>query len=143
MERVGSIEAVNAVGPDHSVLKLNELLVGGGGRIGADEESGFLHGEVSKSFDLLDKCFLISLQLEFHVDFAIMNLVLFSEIVLVYHSDGVTVLTGKLALAWSFLFLFHEVYAKNYAAVSGNAVVEVLASAHAHVVHVCTHYVSI
>ena len=84
----------------------------GSERVDAKENASPLNRKEGQRLDLLHKSFLIPLQLELHIDFAVMDLVLVAEIVFVYQSYRILVLSGKLALSWRFLFLLHEVDAE-------------------------------
>lgn len=111
----------------------------GSERVDAKENASPLNRKEGQRLDLLHKSFLIPLQLELHIDFAVMDLVLVAEIVFVYQSYRILVLSGKLALSWRFLFLLHEVDAEEDAAVAADQVVEVLSCCNAHVVSILTH----
>lgn len=93
----------------------------------------------SKCLYLLHKPLLIPLQLELHINFAVMDLILVTKIVFVDQSNGILVLSGKLALSWRFFFLLHEVDAKKYATIATYQVMEVLSRRNAHVVSIFTH----
>jgi hypothetical protein len=93
LEGVGAIQAIYTVGADDSILELDELLVAGGGGVGAHEHAGALHCEVGECFYLLHEGLLVPFQLKLHIDFAVVDGVLLLEVVAVDEGDGVEVLS--------------------------------------------------
>jgi hypothetical protein len=55
LKRIRSIKAIDTIGPNNTILKLNELLVTAGGVVHAQKYSSPQHREVGESFDLVDK----------------------------------------------------------------------------------------
>jgi hypothetical protein len=139
LERVGPVEAIHAVGPNHSVLELHQLLVRTGRSIGAQKQPCLLNREVSEGLNLLHEGLLVPLELELHVDLRVVNRILLPEVVLVDQRHRVAVLLRELALPGHLLVLLHQVHAEEDTPVATDQVVEVLASPHAHVVHVGAH----
>ncbi len=139
LEGVGSIKAINAVSSDESILKLKKLLVRRSGGVDANKDSSPLGGEESQSLDLLHEGFLISLELKFHIDFAVMNLILLPEVILIDQCNCILILVGKLTLPRILFFLLHQVYTKYYSSISTHQVVKVLPCCYAHVICAFSH----
>lgn len=63
-----------------------------------------------------------------------MNGIFLPQIVLIDQRHCILIIFRKLAFSWGFLFLLHEVDAKQDAAVSAHHIVEMFACSYAHVV---------
>ena len=110
-------------------------------RISTHKHACFLHSIISKSFDLLDKCFFISFKLEFHINLAIMYSIFFSQVIFIYKCDSIIIFLRKFTLSWSFFFLFHQVYTKYNPSVTSYHIMEMFPSTNAHIINICTYWI--
>ena len=94
LKRISPIQTINTIGPYHPILKLNQLLMRTRWCISTNKQPCLLYCKISQSLYLLHKRPLVPFQLKFHIYLTIMDPVLLSQIVLVYHSHSIVVLFG-------------------------------------------------